>query len=32
VLGVLEKHGLEGRSEEGRLELDAHWHKRIAPA
>jgi hypothetical protein len=29
VLGVLEKHGLAARFEDGRLEVDAHWHKRI---
>ena len=32
VLGVLEKHGLTGRFDEDHLEVDAHWHKRIAPA
>ena len=31
VLGVLEKHGLSARFDEGRIEVDAHWHKRIAP-
>ena len=31
VLGVLEKHGLAARFDEGRIEVDAHWHKRIAP-
>jgi hypothetical protein len=31
VLGVLEKHGLTARFDEGRIEVDAHWHKRIAP-
>jgi hypothetical protein len=30
VLGVLEKHGLQARFSEGRIEVDAHWHKRIA--
>ena len=30
VLGVLEKHGLTARFDEGRIEVDAHWHKRIA--
>jgi hypothetical protein len=29
ILGVLEKHGLAGRFEDGRIEVDAHWHKRI---
>jgi hypothetical protein len=29
VLGVLEKHGLEAHFDEGRIEVDAHWHKRI---
>jgi hypothetical protein len=31
VLGVLEKHGLAAHFDEGRIEVDAHWHKRIAP-
>ena len=31
VLGVLEKHGLTARFDEGRIEVDAHWHRRIAP-
>ena len=30
VLGVLEKHGLTARFDEGRIEVDAHWHRRIA--
>lgn len=30
VLGVLEKHGLTAKFDEGRIEVDAHWHKRIA--
>jgi len=30
VLGVLEKHGLAAHFDEGRIEVDAHWHKRIA--
>jgi hypothetical protein len=30
VLGILEKHGLRGRFHEGRIEVDAHWQKRIA--
>jgi len=30
VLGVLEKHGLVARFGEGRIEVDAHWYKRIA--
>jgi len=30
VLGILEKHGLRGRFDEGRIEVDAHWQKRIA--
>jgi hypothetical protein len=30
VLGVLEKHGLAAHFDEGRIEIDAHWHKRIA--
>jgi Domain of unknown function (DUF6891) len=29
VLGVLEKHGLAAHFDEGRIEVDAHWHKRI---
>jgi hypothetical protein len=29
VLGVLEKHGLAARFDEGRVEVDAHWHGRI---
>ena len=31
VLGVLEKHGLEAHFDEGRIEVNAHWHKRLAP-
>jgi hypothetical protein len=31
VLGVLEKHGLAAHFDEGRIEVDAHWHKRLAP-
>jgi len=30
VLGILEKHGLRARFDEGRVEVDAHWQKRIA--
>jgi hypothetical protein len=30
VLGILEKHGLAAHFDEGRIEVDAHWHKRIA--
>ena len=30
VIGVLEKHGLAAHFDEGRIEVDAHWHKRIA--
>lgn len=30
VLGILEKHGLTAQFDEGRIEVDAHWHKRIA--
>jgi hypothetical protein len=30
VLGVLEKHGLAAHFDEGRIEVDAHWHKRIS--
>lgn len=30
VLGVLEKHGLAAHFDEGRIEVDAHWHKRLA--
>ena len=30
VLGVLEKHGLAAKFDEGRIEVDAHWHKRLA--
>jgi Domain of unknown function (DUF6891) len=29
VLGVLEKHGLTAHFDEGRIEVDAHWHRRI---
>ena len=29
VLGVLEKHGLAAHFDEGRIEVDAHWHRRI---
>ena len=31
VLGILEKHGLSARFDDGRIEVDAHWHKRVAP-
>jgi len=31
VLGVLEKHGLDAHFDEGRIEVAAHWHKRMAP-
>jgi hypothetical protein len=31
VLGVLEKHGLEAHFDEGRIEVNAHWHRRLAP-
>jgi hypothetical protein len=30
ALGVFEKHGLAAHFDEGRIEVDAHWHKRIA--
>jgi hypothetical protein len=30
VLGTLEKHGLRARFDEGRIEVDAHWHKRTS--
>ena len=30
VIGVLEKHGLAAHFDEGRIEVDAHWHKRLA--
>jgi hypothetical protein len=30
VLGVLEKHGLRGRLDQGRVEVDALWQKPIA--
>ena len=30
VLGILEKHGLAAKFDEGRIEVDAHWHKRLA--
>ena len=30
VLGVLEKHGLAAHFDEGRIEVDAHWHRRVA--
>jgi hypothetical protein len=30
VLGILEKHGLRAHFDEGRIEVDAHWQKRIA--
>ncbi len=29
VLGVLERHGLAARFDEGRIEVDAHWHRRL---
>jgi ribosomal protein S18 acetylase RimI-like enzyme len=29
VLGTFEKHGLAAHFDEGRIEVDAHWHKRI---
>jgi hypothetical protein len=30
VLGILEKHGLRAHFDEGRIEVDAHWQKRLA--
>jgi hypothetical protein len=30
ALGVFEKHGLVAHFDEGRIEVDAHWHKRIS--
>ena len=29
VIGILEKHGLAAHFDEGRIEVDAHWHKRL---
>ena len=29
VLGVLEKHGLAAHFDEGRIEVSAHWHRRM---
>jgi hypothetical protein len=29
MLGILEKHGLAAHFDEGRVEVDAHWHKRL---
>jgi hypothetical protein len=29
VLGVLEKHGLDAHFDEGRIEVAAHWHRRV---
>jgi hypothetical protein len=29
VLGILEKHGLAAHFDEGRIEVDAHWHRRL---
>jgi hypothetical protein len=31
VLGVLEKHGISAHFDEGRVEVDAYWHRRLAP-
>ncbi len=31
VLGLLEKHGLSATFDEGRIEVSAHWHKRLGP-
>ncbi len=31
VLGLLEKHGLSAAFDEGRIEVSAHWHKRLGP-
>ena len=30
VLGILEKHGLVGRADEDRIEIDVHWQKPMA--
>jgi hypothetical protein len=30
VLGILEKHGLVARFDEGRIQVDAHWQKPMA--
>ncbi len=32
VLGVLEKHGLAAHFDEGRIEVNAHWHRRLSLA
>ena len=29
VLGVMEKHGLDAHFDEGRIEVSAHWHRRL---
>ncbi len=29
VLGILEKHGLAAHFDEGRIEVDAHWRRRL---
>lgn len=31
MLGIFEKHGLSAHFDEGRVEVDAHWHRRLAP-
>ena len=32
VVGVLERHGLPAHYDEGRVEVSAHWHRRIQDA
>jgi hypothetical protein len=29
MLGIFEKHGLAAHFDEGRVEVDAHWHRRL---
>ena len=31
VVGVLAKHGLDAHFDEGRVEVTAHWHRRLPP-
>jgi hypothetical protein len=31
MLGIFEKHGLAAHFDEGRVEVDAHWHRRLVP-
>jgi hypothetical protein len=31
VIGIFTKHGLDAHFDEGRIEVTAHWQRRVAP-